>query len=199
VFNNSIPGPIYVGSTLHAVVPGDSAVAEPVTLNSGTWTTAESWLSATSLMVLDGTDTAGRFNLHALNIGNGNIIDIWKGSIHDYAIDPENEIIAYGTSDFESRARMGLYFFAYLGKRMKVFPGWNILHIFFRGGEKNRFTIQGGGDAVPMDGDVVGLNLAGEPAYLGKFNADAISVSPDHRWLILRDAKALFLFDEGMR
>jgi len=200
VFNNSQPGPVYEGETLHAVKPGSQVTQEPISLYSGTWLFVGDWLSPDILLVADGTDTAGNFNLQALNINTGQLKDLWRNAVNNYAIDHKNQTIAINTSEFAKPETQGLYFVTFSGKQRKILDGIYYLELFFRGGGKHRFLVQGVGgdskaDTVHLAGDVVGIDLNGKQDLLGKFDYDKISISPDQVWLLMYDQANLYLYD----
>ena len=201
VFENSIPGNIYMGSELHALIPGPQAVKNPKTLYPGTWSYTAKWLSPTSLLVADGSDTGGSSNLRALNVDTGESRPLWRDGFSSYAIDYSNRTIAINASEFAKSENWGLYLVTFDGKKQKIFDGLYWLTLFFRGGESHRFLAEGLGSVqpkvqYPMAGDVVAIGLDGVPGYIGKFNYDKISISPDQSWLAMYDEQNLYLYDK---
>ena len=72
--------------------------------------------------------------------------------------------------------------------------------LFFRGGEKHRFLMQGVSEtsiqsSFPISGDVAGLGMDGKPNSIGDFAYDKISISPDNSLLLMYDHKNLYLYD----
>ena len=100
VFENSTPGNVYMGAELHALIPGAQVVKNPKTLYSNTWLNIGEWLSPNSLLVADGTDTAGDFNLQALNVDSGELRSLWRNGFGSYAIDYQNRTIAIDASEY---------------------------------------------------------------------------------------------------
>ena len=199
-FENSEPGYVYTGSSLYAVQPSDRVIDHPQRLYGGTWLHVGNWLSPNLLLVADGTDTAGDFNLQTLDIRTGQLRPLWTDSVSDYAIDPLNKIIALNTGEFAEPETFGVYFVTFNGRQTKVLEGLYWATLFFRGGEKHRFLMQGVSEtsiqsSFPISGDVVGLGMDGKPTSIGKFAYDKISISPDNSWLLMYDDKNLYLSD----
>ncbi len=205
VFENNHASLIYTGSSLHAVKPGKQVIEEPQTLYSGPWMSVENWFSQNTLLVSDGSDTAGNFNLHLLNIETGQVKTLWKGSIGAYAIDYKNKMIAINTGEFRE-SDWGLYFVTFDGKQKKIFDGIYYATLFSRDGEKHRFVATGmSGDnmssnikvSYSMFG-VVGLTLDGKPTVLDDSGPEQkISISPDYTWLLIYDKEKLKLYDKN--
>lgn len=201
VFRNSEPGYVYTGSSLYAVQPNGRVIDNPKELYSGTWLHVGNWLSPNLLLVADGTDTAGIFNLQSLDIGTGQLNPLWTDSVSDYAIDPSNKIIALNTGEFADPEKFGVYFITYNGQQTKVLEGLYWATLFFRGGEQHRFLMQGFSEngtnpTLSLAGDIVGLDMQGRPTPIaGIFDYDKISISPDKSWLLMYDEKSLYLYD----
>ncbi|MBV6402702.1 MAG: Protein TolB [Anaerolineales bacterium] len=201
VFVNSEPGYVYTGSSLYAVQPNDRVIDNPKKLYGGTWLHIGNWLSPNLILVADGTDTAGIFNLQSLDIRTGKLRTLWTDSVSDYAIDPSNKIIALNTGEFAEPEKFGVYFITYNGQQTKVLEGLYWATLFFRGGEQHRFLMQGVSEkgtnpTLSLAGDIVGLNKQGGPTPIaGKFDYDKISISPDKTWLLMYDDKNLYLYD----
>lgn len=201
VFENSVPGDTYTGASLYAVQPSDQVIDNPKGLYGGTWLHTGNWLSPNLLLVADGTDTAGIFNLQSLDIRTGQLRPLWTDSVGDYAIDPSNKIIALNTGEWAEPEKFGVYFITYNGQQTKVLEGLYWATLFFRGGEQHRFLMQGVSEkgtnpTLSLAGDIVGLNKQGRPTLIaGKFDYDKISISPDKTWLLMYDEKNLYLYD----
>jgi tricorn protease-like protein len=200
-FENSEPGAIYTGASLYAIQPNDRVIDNPKRLYGGTWLHVGTWLSPNLLLVADGTDTAGIFNLQSLDIRTGQLRHLWTDSVSDYTIDPSNEIIALNTGEWAEPEKFGVYFITYDGQKTKVLDGLYWATLFFRGGEQHRFLIQGISEretnpTLSLAGEIVGLDLRGKPTSItGKFDYDKISISPDKVWLLMYDEKNLYLYD----
>ena len=200
VFRDSEPGYVYTGSSLYAVKPSNRVIDNPKSLYSGTWLSVGKWLSPNLLLVADGTDTAGNFNLQALNVNTGQLKTLWLDAVGDYAVDPSNQIIAINTGEFTEPEKLGLYFVTYGGRQTKVWDGLYWATLFFRGGAEHRFLVQGISESsiestYPINGDVVGLGFGGSPSSIGQFDYDKISVSPDNSWLLMFNDTKLNLYD----
>lgn len=201
VFENSEPGHVYTGSSLYAVHPSDRMIDNPKRLYGGTWLHVGNWLSPNLLLVADGTDTAGIFNLQTLNIHTGQLRPLWTDSVGDYAIDPFNEIIVLNTGEFAEPEKFGVYFITFNGRQKKILEGLYWASLFFRGGEQHRFLLQGVSETgtnptFSLAGDIVGLDLEGRATHVaGQFAYDKISVSPDNSWLLMYDEKNLYLYN----
>ena len=200
VFENSAPGYVYTGSSLYVVKPGNQIIDNPQRMYYGTWLFVGEWLSPNLLLVADGTDTAGDFNLQALNINTGQLKSLWPDAVGWYAIDPVNQIITINTGEFTKPENMGLYFVTFGGHQAKALDGLYWVALFFRGGEKHRFLMQGVSEpsipaTYPITGDVVGFGFDGKLTTIGHFNYDKISISPDHAWLLMYDDEKLYLYD----
>jgi WD40 repeat protein len=203
VFENSEPGAIYTGDSLYAVQPSNRVIDNPKRLYSGTWLHVGTWLSPNLLLVADGTDTAGIFNLQTLDIRTGQLRPLWKDSVSDYAIDPLNKIIALNTGEFAEPDKFGVYYITYNGRQTEVLKGLYWASLFFRGGKQHRFLMQGVSETgtnptLSLTGDIVGLDIDGKPTPVaGKFAYDKISISPDNSWLLMYDEKNLYLYDDN--
>lgn len=201
VFENSEPGAVYTGASLYAVQPSDRVIENPKKLYGGTWLHVGTWLSPNLLLVADGTDTAGIFNLQSLDIRTGQLIPLWADSVSDYAIDPSHKIIVLNTGEFAEPEKFGVYFITYNGQQTKVLKGLYWATLFFRGGEQHRFLIQGVSEngtnpTLSLAGDIIGLDMQGRPTPIArKFDYDKISISPDKAWLLMYDEKNLYLYD----
>lgn len=196
VFENDHASKIYTGSSLHAVKPVKQVIQEPQTLYSGPWMSVEDWFSQNTLLVSDGSDTAGNFNLHVLNVQTGQVKTLWKGSIGRYAIDYKNEMIAINTGEFRE-SDWGLYFVTFDGKQKKILDGIYYAELFFRDGEKHRFVFAGKGGETYPDMEAVGLDLNGKPTSIGKFVYYKLSISPDYQSLLMWDDDKLYLYDKN--
>ena len=200
-FANSEPGYVYTGSSLYAVQPSDRLIENPKRLYGGTWLHVGNWLSPNLLLVADGTDTAGNFNLQTLDIRTGQLRALWTDSVSDYAIDPLNKIVAINTGESAEPEKFGVYFITFNGRQTRVLEGLYWATLFFRGGEQHRFLMQGVSEAgtnptLSLSGDIVGLDIDGKPTHVaGQFAYDNISISPDNSWLLMYDEKSLYLFD----
>jgi WD40 repeat protein len=202
VFMNSEPGQIYTGSSLYAVKPSNQVVDNPKQIFSRTWMGGGHWLSPNLLLVADGTDTAGNFNLQTLDIRTGQLKPLWTDAVSDYAIDPLNKIIAINTGEFAELESMGVYFITFSGRQTKVLNGLYWATLFFRGGEQHRFLMQGVSEksiesSFPISGDVIGLGLDGKPTSIGQFAYDKITISPDNSWLLMFDDTSLNIYDKN--
>lgn len=200
VFENSVPGNVYTGSSLYAVKPGKQAINNPAQLYQQTWLFVGEWISPELLLVADGTDTAGNFNLQVLNIRTGQLRMLWPKSVGSYATDFSNKIIAVNTGEFADPKDYGLYFITFSGRQTKVLSGLYWAGLYFRGGETHRFLMQGMGESstnptFPLMGELIAIGMDGKPEILGKFDYDKISISPDGSWLLTFDDKQLYLYD----
>jgi hypothetical protein len=197
---NSEPGQIYTGLSLYAVKPINQVIESPKRLFSRTFFGGGDWLSPNLLLVADGTDTAGNFNLQTLDIRTGQLKPLWGDAAMNYAIDPINQIIAINTGEFAEPENMGVHFITFSGHQTKVLDGLYWASLFFRGGEKNRFLMQGISEpsinsSIPISGDVVGLGIGENPTVIGQFAYDKISISPDGYWLLMYNDADLYLYD----
>lgn len=201
VFENSIPGDTYTGTSLYAVQPSDRVIENPKRLYGGTWLHVGDWLSPNLLLVADGTDTAGIFNLQTLDIHTGQLRPLWTDSVGDYAIDPSNKIIALNTGEWAEPEKFGVYYITYNGQQTKVLEGLYWATLFFRGGGQHRFLMQGISEeetnpTLSLAGDIIGLDMQGKPTPIaGKFDYDKISISPDKTWFLMYDEENLYLYD----
>jgi len=200
VFKDSEPWQIYTGLSLYAVQPGNQVVDNPKKLFYRTWMGGGDWLSPNLMLVADGTDTAGNFNLQALDIRTGQLKPLWEDAVSDYAIDPVNQIIAINTGEFAELENLGVFFVTFNGQKTKVLDGLYWAWLYFRGGEEHRFLMHGISEpnvnsSFPISGDVVGLGIDGKPFSLGQFDYDKISISPNKSWLLMYNNTDLFLYD----
>jgi Tol biopolymer transport system component len=201
VFENSEPGYIYTGSSLYAVKPSGRVIDNPKKLYGGTWLHVGNWLSPNLLLVADGTDTAGNFNLQSLDIHTGELKPLWMDSISDYAIDPLNKVIAINAGEEAEPENLGVYFITFNGRQTKVLEGLYWATLFFRGGEQHRFLMQGVSEegtnpTMSLAGNIVGFDVQGRPTLMaGKFDYDKISISPDSSWLLMYDDTGLYIYD----
>jgi WD40 repeat protein len=202
VFENSEPGAVYTGASLYAIQPSDRVIDNPKRLYGGTWLHVGTWLSPNLLLVADGTDTAGIFNLQNLDIRTGQLRTLWPDSIRNYAVDASNKIIVLNTNEWDEPDNWGIYYITFNGQQTKALSGLYYADLYFRGGNKNRFLIKGGSDedtnpTFPLTGgNIVGLDIFGKPSPVaGNFDTDKISISPDKSWLLMYDEKNLFLYD----
>lgn len=205
VFENSEPGYVYTGSSLYAVQPSDKTISNPKKLYSGTWLHVGHWLSPELLLIADGTDTAGNFNLQALDIRTGQRKPLWTDFFSNYAVDPLNKIIVVNTGEFAKPERYGVYFISLdNGHQKKVLDGLYWDSLFFRGGQQHRFLMQGISETgtnptLFIDGDIVGLDISGRPSIIAsqEFADTTISISPDYLWLLVYNSTHLYLYDEN--
>lgn len=200
VFKNSVSYSREGATTSLQAVKIDTKVAkEPKILYSSWFLSTGDWISPHILLVSDGSDTAGNFNLRKLNIETGKITDLWLGAISEYAVDDKNQLIVINTGEFAKPEKMGVYFVSYSGKSAKVLDGIYYLSLFFRRGAKHRFMAVGiGGKTGHEIQGVFGLPFDGkEPTSLGSFDYQHISISPDHVWMLLFDATNLYLYDKN--
>jgi hypothetical protein len=202
VFENSIPGNVYTGLSLYAVKFNDKAVRNSKSLQSGTWWSTKEWLSPTLLLGARGSDTAGEFDLQIIDISSGRIKHLWKDYFNGYAIDYKNKIIAINSSEVATEPDdWGLYYITFDGVRKKIFNGLYWLNLFFRGGEKHRFLVNGssyqGAQLELGAGDTIGITSNNSSTLLGKFDYQHISISPDYLWLVVYTDKELYLYDKN--
>lgn len=199
VFENSIPGMTYTGRSLYAIKPGSTIVKNPKPLQSGTWWSTREWLSPSLLLGSQGSDTAGENELQTIDISTGRINYLWEGFFSDYAIDYKGHIIALNSGEFAQPEKFGLYFITFDGSQKKVFDGLYWLSLFFRGGEKHRFLVTGISYKAQYDlaGDAFGIDIDNKLTFLGKFNYQQISVSPDYSWLLMYNDQVLNLYDKN--
>lgn len=200
VFKNSEPGPVYAGLSLYAIRPENQVIDQPKPLYSTTWLGGGDWLSPYLLLIADGTDTAGNSNLKSLDIRTGEIQILWPGAVSHYAIDPIEQTIAVNTGEFADPQKYGVFLVTFSGHQTRAFDGLYWTSLFFRGGEKHRFLMQGESErsikaSFPLNGEVVGFNLYGKPDLMGHFAEDKISISPDNSWLLMYDDANLYLYD----
>jgi hypothetical protein len=200
VYENAIPYRWGVAYFLYVIQAGAPPVSNPNAVFEVTEFLAGEWLSPTSLLLFNWMKGHGLWNVYALNILTGDAKRLWDGSVFNYAIDPENRLIALCTSNFGRIEQIGFFIIAFTGKAEKIFEGIYWLQVFYRGGNKHRFLVQGVGGIeamgqYPIQNDVVGIALEGTPKKLGKFSSTQISISPDHMYLLLFDEKKLFLYD----
>lgn len=202
VFKDSEPGQVYTGLSLYAVKPNNQVVDNPKELFYRTWMGGGDWLSPNLMLVADGTDTAGNFNLQVLDIRTGQLKPLWKDAVSDYAIDPVNQVIAINTGEFAESENLGVFFVTFNGKRTKVLDGLYWAWLYFRGGEKNRFLMHGFSEksiesSISLSGDVVGLGPDGKLTSfeIGEIDYDKISISPDKSWLLMYNNQDLYLYD----
>ena len=202
IFKNSVSySPDGATTSLRAVKIGKQVVKEPKILYSSWFLSSGAWISPQTLLLLDGSDTAGNFNLRKLNVETGQITDLWLGAVSEYAVDDKNQLIVINTGEFAKLEKRGVYFLSYSGKSVKVLDGIYYLSLFFRGGTKHRFIGVGiGGKTTGYEVEgIFGLPFDGkEPTSLKHhFDYQHISISPDHAWMLLFDETSLYLYNKN--
>ncbi len=198
VYRNSIPGYVYTGASLHVLKPGAQTIKDPRVLQSSTWWSEKGWLSPEQLLISEGTDTAGDWDLKILNIKNGQVRHLWEDSFGNSAVDHENQVILLNSSDFTEPENMGVHIVTFDGKHEKILDGLNYFNLIFRGGEKHRFLASGirisGGKE---ENSVLGIGLDGTITLLSEIRDRNISISPDHSRMLIYNDQEIDLYDEN--
>ncbi len=214
IFENSTPSHADISyPDLYVISLSKKVIKNPLMLYSGgwlgkfdnftqAWLPTGDWLSPNVLLVTSSTPDAGNYGIEALNINTGQLTTLWEDFFGAYAVDQKNKIIAVSPSDYTRPENLGLYFISYGERKTQILEGLYYMELFFRGGEKHRFLVQGvGGEQSKgqyiMSGNVVGIGLDKKPTDLGNFDYNKISVSPDYAWLLMYDAQKLYLYDKN--
>lgn len=198
IFTNSHPGYVYTGSILYSISVSDFKSQKPRQLISGTWLYVGDWLSPTTILAAQGTDTAGLFYMQVIDITTGRANLLWDDGFGDFVIDHKNQSIIFTASEYADPEKFGIYEVSFNGKLKKIFNGLYWVDIFLRNGIKHRYLIAGGDHdgEIRIKGEVVGVNEQNEPTYLGKFDHSHISISPDGIWLLMYDDEKIYLYDQ---
>jgi len=220
IFEDGEPGFGYMGaSELYAINYQKETVKDPELLAyqswmgsfdpvTQTWSPTGDWLTSNLLLVSGNTPDAGSSGIEALNINTGQSTLLWEHIFGSHAVDPQNKTIVVSPSDFTSPENLGIFLIALNGRKTKIFNGLYYVDIFYRGGEKHRFILQGisraeiNGDTTsdhyPIAGQVIGIDANGRPDSFAKFeHKPQISISPDFSWLLLCDENTLNLYDKN--
>lgn len=198
VYRNSIPGYVYTGASLHVLKPSAQTIKDPKALQSSTWWSEKGWLLPEQLLISEGTDTAGDWDLKILNIKNGQVRHLWEDAFGDSAVDHENQVILLSSSDFTEPESMGVHIVAFDGKHEKILDGLNYFDLIFRGGEKHRFLASGIRiSEVKEENSVLGIGLDGIITPLSEIRDRNISISPNHSWMLIYNDQEINLYDEN--
>jgi len=220
IFEDSEPGFGYMGSPeLYVIKYQKETVKDPELLTyqswigsfdpiTQTWSPTGDWLTPNILLVTGQTPDAGSSGIEALNISTKESTELWGDIFSGYAVDPQNKMVIISPSDYTSPQNAGVFLINFNGQKTKIFDGFYYLDLFFRGGEKHRFILQGisiaeiNGDTTsgqyPIAGQVIGIDVNGNPDSFAKFeDKPQISISPDLSWLLIFDKNILTLYDEN--
>lgn len=199
VFANSRPGYVYTGSTVYSISISEYLTQKPRLLIEGTWLHIGDWLSPTKLLAAQGTDTAGLFDMQTVDVTTGDIKYLWEDGFGGFVIDHETQTILFTASESAEPENFGIYEVSFSGQRKKILNGLYFVSFFFREGDKHRFLFTGSDfeGEIKINGDVVGLTEYNEPTYLGKFDYQHISISPDKSWLLMYDEEKAYLYDKN--
>jgi WD40 repeat protein len=220
IFENTEPGFGYMGaSELYAINYQKETVKNPKRLTWGSWIGSydpitQTWLPtgdvmpSNLLLVTYNTPDAGSSGIKALDITTGQLAVLWEHIFGDYAVDPENKTILVGPSDFTSQENQGIYQIASNGRKTQIFSGLYYVDMFYRGGKKHRFILQGiseseiGGNSTsnqyPIAGQIIAIDQNGKPASFAQYDHKPnISISPDLSWLLIYNESTLNLYDKN--
>lgn len=200
IFHNSIPGNVYTGSDFYAIKATSEKIINPKPFRSGFWHTTLEWLSPTTILITGTTDTAGKHSLQKLDIVTGRTTNLWGDYYGGYAIDYDNQVIAFTASEFASPENFGFYYVTFDGKRKKLLDGLYWVDVLFRGSGKNQFLINGGNhdDAeYNIAGNTVGISLNEISNLLDVLDFGKTMISPDYTWLLTYDEEKIYLYNEN--
>ncbi|MEP7135041.1 MAG: hypothetical protein ABI904_08915 [Chloroflexota bacterium] len=220
IFEDGEPGFGYMGSPeLYVINYQKETVKNPKLLTyqswigsfdpiTQTWSPTGDWLTPNILLVTGQTPDAGSSGIGALNINTKKSTELWGDIFSGYAIDPKNKTVIISPSDYTSPQNAGVYLINSNGRKIKIFDGFYYLDLFFRGGEKHRFILQGisiaeinrnaTSDQFPIAGQIIGIDANGKPDSFAKFeHKPQISMSPDFSWLLIVDKNILNLYDKN--
>lgn len=186
----AIPGEIYIGETLHRIKVDGGTIKNPSVLEEGFWWQGAGWFSSTLYLLGDQGNGGPGSDLRYVDVETGKMTYLWTDVYEVFSIDPENNIIALSTNpsgwsfaSSEPHAEDGLYIISADGSNRKVSDD-HYWQLFFRGGDASRFIAWGGKGIVLIDGNGSAKSFLDS----GKGN---VSVSPDHRWLVVYENPTL--------
>ncbi len=195
LYENTIPGSIYMGSSLHAIRPESEMVLNPMELESGFWWRGQGWLSETEYLITGQGDGGDPYDLHTVNIQTGQITSIWRDLYFAYAYDPENQLFILAGAPNELQPENGdfmvvkSYLLSSTGSRHMIDQDlpWGLI---FRGGETTRFI------GFDTNG-ILAIDKGGNINVISKWNNASGSVSPDYQWLVVYKDAGFQLFDNN--
>jgi dipeptidyl aminopeptidase/acylaminoacyl peptidase len=173
------PGPNYAGSVLHVVRPDGTQNRELSDGNNYWWWDGIGWLSPRLYLITTQGDGGDPIELRVVDIETNRLTYLWEDMYLDYAIDPENRILAVVGARRDSAAQQyvdyGLYFISADGTAQKITD--TIGNVEFLGGKPPLFVghTDQGSVLIGEDGSVQPVR-EGAPVDL--------SVSPDQNWFV---------------
>jgi WD40 repeat protein len=184
IYRNAIPGNVYQGATFQAVKLGNpQKAAKPKPLINSFWWNLGDWLDPKKILMFNTWDTACCGDLRSMNIETGQIKPLWKDGFDDYAIDPENKIIAVNISPegySNPKLKPGLYFVTYDGVYKQVSSN-GYLRFSFHASKSARFV---GSDGK---GNVYAVALDGSRTLLCSREEAHYTIALDDQWMAVFD------------
>ena len=192
VIQNTVPGTVQNGSSLHLIKASGGIVKNPPVLEKGFRWAGYGWATPSMYMITNAPEGGDLNGLRYLNVKTETIIDLWPGIYFAYAVDPENKIIAISGAPERSAdgsyLEYGLYFVSFDGQKKKLTDTiyWEL---YFCGGVDNQFIGNDGikMDAISKDGNITELNVESDatPSYF--------LLSPNKQWFVLYGASGTMM------
>jgi hypothetical protein len=197
LYENSIPGQIYIGASLHIADPYNPNAQDPSAIYAGLFWGSR-WVSDSLYLVFATGDTSGGlFRIKLINIDTFKIRETWSYTAESFGVDTINErIILYteptASDDFGRQPEKGIYLLSYDGTYRKLADGF---FMYFLDDIINS-------DFIGFSGqEVVHINPEGEIFEIRKSDSQETFLapypSPDRRWMFISDGTRIELYSEN--
>lgn len=196
LYENSIPGVIYLSRTIHIADPTIKSFQHPKAIDGGAFWFEYGWIDQDEYLIYSGGEGAPPHRLRIINLETKEVKEIWNYSAESFFVDLNRQTIIlspYGRIYLQPEPEKGIYTVSFDGQYQKIsdeivyfIEGQDVVDEYIAITQQNQLV------GIKLDGSITPLSR--KPDYYVPPRS-----SPDGKWILITSETETEIYSKDLK